>query len=68
MQLLNNLKYWDLNFRDLDLRNNPNFIHVIESKLGGQPTLHPEFVESYEIMQELTPDKRKESFWPAGKT
>lgn len=34
--------------------------------MGGEPTLHPEFIELCEIMREMIPDKRKREFWTSG--
>lgn len=34
--------------------------------MGGEPTLHPQFVEICKIYQELIPDRRRRQLWTAG--
>lgn len=34
--------------------------------MGGEPTLHPKFVEILAIIREMIPDRRKREFWTAG--
>src|SRR3954464_13905583 len=34
--------------------------------MGGEPALHPDFVEICKIYQEMIPDKRRRELWTAG--
>lgn len=34
--------------------------------MGGEPTLHPQFVEICKIYQEMIPDKRRRELWTSG--
>ena len=34
--------------------------------MGGEPTLHPQFIEICKIYQELIPDRRRREFWTNG--
>lgn len=34
--------------------------------MGGEPTMHPQFLELCEIMREMIPDKRRREFWTSG--
>lgn len=34
--------------------------------MGGEPTMHPEFLEILDIIEELVPDKMRRDFWSSG--
>lgn len=34
--------------------------------MGGEPTMHPKFLEILAILRELVPDKRRRDFWSSG--
>lgn len=34
--------------------------------MGGEPTMHPHFLEIMDIVEDLVPDRRRREFWSAG--